>query len=126
MIANYTCQNVCAEVLYIGTISISTTLVLVDLRKQSERYVIGKAFLTQGGMFAKMCKTCKQFKKINTLYGNITHKNIAELKLWDLVHLDLIGTYSKSIVQHQPGGAIIWKNSSLTCMATIDSATGWF
>ena len=26
-------------------------------------------------------------------------KNIAELKPWDLVHVDLIGPYSKSIIQ---------------------------
>ena len=40
--------------------------------------------------------------------------------------MDLIGPYIKSIKQQNPGGAIIWKNISLTCMKMIDPATGWF
>ena len=28
--------------------------------------------------------------------------------------------------EHHPGGAIIRKNVSLTCMTIIDTATGWF
>ena len=58
-------------------------------------------------MFAKPCKICQQFKNIKTLYGHLPHKNIAELKPWDSVHVDLIGPYSKSIRQQQPGGTII-------------------
>ena len=38
----------------------------------------------------------------------------------------MIGPYSKSIIKQQPGGDIVWKNSSLTCMPMIDPATGWF
>ena len=67
----------------------------------------------------------KQFKKRKTVYGCLSPKNIAELKPWELVHVDLIGP-SNSIRQHQPGGAIIKDNVSLACMITIDPATDWF
>ena len=40
--------------------------------------------------------------------------------------MDLIGPYSKSIRQRQPGGTVIRNNNSLNCMAVIDLATGWF
>ena len=53
-------------------------------------------------------------------------KNIVELKPWDLVHVDLIGPYRKSIIQQQPGVTVILKNSSLACMTMIDLATDWF
>ena len=53
-------------------------------------------------------------------------KNIAELKPWDSVHVDLIGSYINSIRQQQPSGTVIRKNASLTCMKIIDPATGWF
>ena len=43
-----------------------------------------------------------------------------------MVHVDLIGPYSKSIRQQQPGGTFIRNNYSLTCMTMIDLATGWF
>ena len=36
-------------------------------------------------------------KNSNNLYGNIITKIIVELKPWDLVHVDLIGPYAKSI-----------------------------
>ena len=42
------------------------------------------------------------------------------------MHVDLIGPYIKSIRQQQPGGTVIRKNSSITCMTMIDPATGWF
>ena len=81
---------------------------------------------TQSELFAKTCKTCQQFKKRKTLYGNFPPKNIKELKPLDSVHVDLIVPYSKSIRHHNPGGAIIRKDASLTCMTMIDPATGWF
>ena len=52
--------------------------------------------------------------------------NIAELKTWDSVHVDLIVPYIKSLRQQHPGGSVIQKNSILTCMMMIDPATGWF
>ena len=72
-----------------------------------------------------MCKTCQHLKKRKTIYGHLPHKNIAELKPWDTVHIDLIDTYRKSIRQQHPGGTIIPKKASLTCMTMIDPATGW-
>ena len=38
-------------------------------------------------------------KKMNTLYGHMTHKIITELKPWKSVHTDLIGPYVKPIIQ---------------------------
>ena len=43
-----------------------------------------------------------------------------------MVNVDLIGPYNKSIRQQQPGGTVIQKNASLTCMTIIDPDTGWF
>ena len=57
---------------------------------------------------------------------NLPPENTAELKPGDSVHVDLIGPYIKYIRQHQPGGTIIQNNVSMTCMAIIDPATGWF
>ena len=73
-----------------------------------------------------MCKTCQQFKKRKTICGHLPPNNIAELKPWDTVHVDLIGSYIKSIGQQKPGVTVIRNNASLTCMAVIDPATGWF
>ena len=73
-----------------------------------------------------MCETCQQFKKRKNIYGNLPPKNIVELKPWDTVHVDLIGTYGKSIRQHHPGCTVIQNNVSLTCMTMIDPSTGWF
>ena len=42
------------------------------------------------------------------------------------MHVDLIDPYRKSTIQQHPGGSIIRKNVSLTCMMIIDPATGWF
>ena len=77
-------------------------------------------------LFAKTCKILQQFKNRKTIYGNLPPKNIAELKPLYLVHVDLMGTYSKSIIQHHPGVSIIQNKYSLTCMTMIDPATGWF
>ena len=76
-------------------------------------------------MFAKMCKTCQQFKNRKTLHGHMSPKNIAELKPWDTVHVDLIGPYRKSIRQEQACGTVIRNNTRLTCMEMIDPSTGW-
>ena len=73
-----------------------------------------------------MCKTCQNFKKRQTNYGHLPPKNIAELKPWVTVHVDLIVPYSKSRRQKQPGGTVISNIVSLTCMTMIDPATGCF
>ena len=80
-----------------------------------------KGVVAQADLYAKTCKICEQFKNIKNIYGHMPPKNIAELKPWDLVHVDLISPYSKYIIQQQPGGAIIRNNVSLTFMAMIDS-----
>ena len=43
-----------------------------------------------------------------------------------MVHVDLIGTYIKYIIQQKPGSTVIQNSSSLACMTMIDPATGWF
>ena len=67
---------------------------------------------------------CQQFKKRKTIYIHLPPKTIKELQTWDLVHVDLIGPYSKSIRQHNLGVSIMQKDDSLTCMTMIDPATG--
>ena len=80
----------------------------------------------QAELFDKTCKTYQPLKKRKTIYGHLPPNHISELKPWDLVHVELIGPYRKSIRQQHPGGAIIRKNDILTCMMMIDPATGWF
>ena len=84
-----------------------------------------KVLVTQAELYDKPCKICQQFKKRKNIYGHLPPKNISELKPWDLVHVDLIGPYSKSIRHHKPDGAIIKNNGSLTCMKMIEPATVW-
>ena len=83
-----------------------------------------KCLVTQAEMFSKTCKICQKFKKRMTIYGHLPPKNIAELKPWNTVNVDLIDPYSKSIREQQPGDTVIQKNASLTCMPMIDPATG--
>ena len=78
----------------------------------------------QAELFTKTCKICKHFKNRNTLYGNIPLKNITELKQCYYMHVDLIDSYSKYIIQHQPCVTVIDKNAILNCMTMIDPATG--
>ena len=120
------CRKACVDVCQIGTISISTTLVVVDLQKKIGEVCYWIGLVTKADLFDKTCKICQQFKKRKTLYGHLPPKNIAELKPWYSVHVDLIGTYCNYIRRQQPGGDIIWKNVSLTCMMMIDPAKGWF
>ena len=79
-----------------------------------------KGLVTQAEMFANTCNDCQQFTKRKTLYGHLSPNNISELKPWDLVHVELIGPYSKTIRKQHPGGDIIRMNTSLTWMAMID------
>ena len=51
-----------------------------------------KVLVTQAELYAKPCKISQQFKNRKTIYVHLPHKNIAELKPWDSVHADLIGT----------------------------------
>ena len=40
--------------------------------------------------------------------------------------MDLVGQYSKSILQQHTGGSIIKNHISLICMTIIGSVNGWF
>ena len=42
------------------------------------------------------------------------------------MQVDLKGTDINSVRQSQTGGAITMKELRITCMAMIDTATGWF
>ena len=79
----------------------------------------------QSDIYAKPCKICQHFKKMETIYGHLPHNNMSELKPCDLVHVDLIGTYIHHIIQQQPGAAIIRNNVILTCTTIINPSTGW-
>ena len=68
----------------------------------------------------------QQLKNRKVLYGYLTPKNTAELKLWDTVHVDLISLYRKSIVQQHPGVATTKGDASITCIKMINPKTGWF
>ena len=85
-----------------------------------------KSLVTKADLHALPCKICQQFKKRKNIYEHLPPKTIAELKQWYLVHVDLIGPYSKSIRQHHPGGTVILNNSSITCMKMNDPDIGWF
>ena len=98
---------------------------VVDLRKTTREASYWKVLVTQTELYSKLCKIRHQFKKRKTFYGDMTPKDIAELKLWYSEHADLIGLYSKSVRQHQPGGTIIKNNVSLTYMNMIDPTAGF-
>ena len=90
---------------YWSPLGISIVLVL-DLKKPQE-VCYWKGLVTQAEMFAKTCKICQHFKKRKNIYGHLPPKNIAELKPWDTVHVDFIGSYRKSIRQQKTGGTVI-------------------
>ena len=98
---------------------------VVDLQKQFDSYVIGKAL-----MLNDICMLSHAIyfngSKIERLFLDIGHQRTLQRKTRGLLHVDLIGTYSKYTIQQQSGRAIIINNISLTCMTIIDSATGWF
>ena len=126
MIEKYTYRKLCLDVCYIGTISILTTQVLVDLRKTIRELCYWKVLVVQSKLYTKQCKIYQQSKKRNTIYVHLLPKSISELKLLDLVHVDLIGPYSKSIRQHHQGRTIIKNIFSLNCTTMINPATCWF
>ena len=80
----------------------------------------------QVDLYANPGNICHWLKKIHTIYGNLPPKDIAGLKMWKTVHVGLIGLYSKSTIQQDPGGTIINNNVILVCMAMIEPVTGWF
>ena len=62
----------------------------------------------------KTCNKYQQFKKRKNIYGQLPQNIIAELKLWNSLHNDIIGPHYRPIIQHHPGGAIIKRDVSLT------------
>ena len=84
-----------------------------------------KGLVAQVELYDKPCKIFQQFNNRKTLHGYVPPKIIAELKTWVLVHIYLIGSYSKSIIKQNPGSAIIKKYGSLVCM-TIKPDMCWF
>ena len=94
--------------------------------KKPEGYVIGNTLSRKWSCSLRRARYVNSLKNRKNIFGHLPPKNMAEPKPWYAMHVDLIGTYRKSIRQQQPGGAIIWKNASMTCMTMIDPATGWF
>ena len=96
------------------------------LAKTLEEVCYWKGLTNQAKQYAKPCEHCQKFKKRRSRYGNLPPKNIAKLKLWHMVHIDLIGPYTKNVKQHQPDNIIKDIDLQLCYMTFIDPATGWF
>ena len=84
-----------------------------------------KGLSNQAKQFVKACKICQQHKR-KRKYGHEPAKTIEELVPWRTVHIDLIGPYSITAKQTQPGGEIKEVELKLTAMTMVDPATGWF
>ena len=84
-----------------------------------------KGLSNQAKQHVKTCKVCQQHKK-KRKYGLLPAKKIEELVPWETVHIDLIGPYSVTAKQIQPGGSIKEVELTLTAMTMVDPATGWF
>ena len=84
-----------------------------------------KGLSNQAKQHVKTCKVCQQHKK-KRKYGLLPAKKIKELVPWETVHIDLIGPYSVTAKQIQPGGSIKEVELTLTAMTMVDPATGWF
>ena len=77
--------------------------------------------------YCKRCRTCQLNKKKKTKYGHLPPKTIGQLKPWHTVQVDLIGPYTKTVKQLQPGSDKPKKvDLQLIAMTFIDPATGWF
>ena len=53
-------------------------------------------------------------------------KIIEYINAWNLVHVDLLGAYFKSVKQNQPVGSINLKDIIIKLIEMIDHATVWF
>ena len=83
--------------------------------------------VNQAKQTARHCQSCQKFKRRATRYGHLPPMtNIARLQPWNTVHIDLIGPYTKTVKQHQPGNTVKEVDLHLTCMTFIDPSTGWF
>ena len=84
-----------------------------------------KGLSNQAKQFVKTCKICQQYKK-KRKYGHVPVKTIQDLIPWKTVHIYLIGPYSITAKQTQPGGEIKEVELQLTAMTMVDPAMGWF
>ena len=75
--------------------------------------------------FVKTCKICQQQKR-KRKYGHVPAKTIDDLMPWRTVYTDLIGPYSITAKQTQPGSEIKEVELQLTAMTMVDPAMGWF
>ena len=67
----------------------------IRLLKITRRVWYWKDLISQVDLLYKTCKICQKFKKRKTVYGHLPPNKIAELKLCNTVHLDLIGLHRK-------------------------------
>ena len=68
----------------------------------------------------------QHFKKRKRIYGYLSPNIKSELKSWNLMRIYLIVLYTKSIIKHESGGAIRYKDIISTLMTKIDPTLGWF
>ena len=66
------------------------------------------------------------FQKEKESLGNLPPKILAAPKQCNLMHINLIGPYDKSMRQHKTGISTINKYAIPNCMKKIDPATGCF
>ena len=83
-----------------------------------------KGLLLQEDISFNTYNKCQQFKNRKTIYWQLSPKIVAALKPWNLVHIDLIGSYYNSIIQQQTGSAIIKKLSLPTWQLLILTQAG--
>ena len=78
--------------------------------------------------FCQKCKGCQLHKPRKRKYGQLPPKNMRELTSWSTVHIDLIGPYTVTAQQNQPGSTTRTQEVELhlTYMTMLDQATGWF
>ena len=102
-----------------------TTLVEAGQKLSFSMYATGNYLYCKWICLLRFAINIQQFKKRKTLYGHLPPNIFEQLKMWNLVHINQVGTYYDSIIQQQQGGVIIKKYLSLICMTMIDPATGW-
>ena len=78
-----------------------------------------KGLANQEKQHAKRCKICQTFKKHSKCYGKLLPKDVRQLTPWHTVQVDLIGQYTKTVKQIQPGGTVTEVKLCLTCMILL-------
>ena len=59
-------------------------------------------------------------------YVHLPHKIVSDIKQWDLVHLNLVGMYDKSVTQENTGINILLKFIRLAYMKIVNPMVGCF